>query len=794
MSTYPKRMAKPNQRATRKKSQSAMHMSKPNNLQHHFLKGNVGEIYTSSCKCTGVIKAIAPNGNFGLTCVRTVRYDSPSETYEIDEEKVIPLSDIKKIILRNIDPSECQKEQRPQENPSADSHLASPDDPDTCLEQYFHSVDEAEACSLNSEETFPPEAMFAVNEKRFNVTSSYQASLEGYTMPLDKSDPDFKAKEEYCAKIAQEIEAGGDASAWDTMIDEDVECNEELQFSAVLKEGEPGRDIKSYARVGRRCHRGGQRVPLQRESADVRPSGGPNYSTKAAPSQEQSRSANSDTVRQSTTNQIADSSATAEVAAEEESTQGRPTDGSFPSATAVTDGDESKEPASAPSTKKEEKKKFTLDPNAPEFKPSGMTLPPAEPAVLPQLAPSYSYINSGFSQPIQCAPLSVPAFPVPGQPHIINGNLSPASVPFCLPSSVSYVFPQGLASQIPAVAAIRQPQGAVFPAQQLAVISQQPPVMGTQQATSTTSASKTNARSNVGTCGYTRQRSVEQSGQLPQTVPFQMFPHQPPSGFPFVPPGSHPQLGLQLITPASAALTSPSYSGLSTIANSIPVSQSSGQPILNNQHLPQPLPIQSGQPNSQPPTSLPQSQSQGSQFHPCYQHVVGSVQPQSAQMAAYSAQYAPNQLLGSQPTSVSGAFGFYPQGLIPVPMGPSQLGLTGQGLPQQPGSQVHHPGQQTSALSQQQQLQLSAQQQSAAGLTVPTAQQSQQLLLANQYQAQSNFMAAQQLFSQNPSQLQAVLTMMANPQAMQNSLNPSNLHPQPHPMSLYMPQQPNGTI
>lgn len=755
-----------------------------------YMMGNVGEIYTNNCMCVGVIKAIAPNGNFGLTCVRTVRYDSTPETYEIDEEKMVPLSEIKKVILRNVDPSECQKaEYRTQENPSADSHFTSPDDPDTCLEQYFHSVDEAEACSLNSEENFPPEDMFEINEKRFNVTSSYQASLEGYTMPLDKSDPDFKAKEEYCAKIAQEIEAGGDANAWDTMIDEDVECNEELQFSAVLKEGEPGRDIKSYTRVGRKGPRGGQRLHLQRESADGRPGGGPNYSTKTAPSQEPSKSANSDNIgRQSTSvNQNTDSSATSEVAAEGESAQGHPTDASLPTAT---DGDDSKEPTSVP-PKKEEKKKFTLDPNAPEFKPSGMTHPPIESAVLPQLAP-YSYINSGFSQPIPCGQLSVPAFPVPGQPHLINGNLSPASVPFCLPSSVSYVFPQGLASQIPTVAAIRQPQGAVFP-QPLAVISQQPPVMGTQQATNSTSTSKSNVRSNVPTGAYNRQRSIEQPGQLPQTVPFQMFSHQPPSGFPFVHPGSHPQLGLQLITPASAALTSPSYSGLSTIANSIPVSQSSGQPVLSNQHLPQSLPIQSGQPNAQPPTSLPQNQPQGSQFHPCYQHVVGSVQPQSAQMAAYSAQYAQNQLLGSQPTSVSGAFGFYPQGLIPVPVGPNQLTLTNQGLSQQPGSQVHHPGQQTNALSQQQQLQFSAQQQNTAGLTVPTAQQSQQLLLANQYQAQSNFMAAQQLFSQNPSQLQAVLTMMANPQAMQNSLNPSSLHPQPHPM-LYMPQQPNGTI
>ncbi|VDN11420.1 unnamed protein product [Dibothriocephalus latus] len=480
------------------------------------MMGNVGEIYTNNCKCIGVIKAIAPNGNFGLTCVRTIRYDSTPETYEIDEEKMVPLSEIKKIILRNVDPSECQKaEQRIQENPSADSHLTSPDDPDTCLEQYFHSVDEAEACSLNSEENFPPEDMFEINEKRFNVTSSYQASLEGYTMPLDKSDPDFKAKEEMCAKIAQEIEAGGDANAWDAMIDEDAECNEELQFSAVLKEGEPGRDIKAFTRGGRKCPRGGQRLHLQRESADVRTGGGPNHSTKPASSQEQSRSAASDNIsRQSTsTNQNTESSATAEAIVEGESTQGRPTDASPPTATAVTDGDDSKEPASAPPTKKEEKKKFTLDPNAPEFKPSGMTHPPVEPAVLPQLAPSYSYINSGFSQPIQCAPLSVPAFPVPGQPHIINGNLNPASVPFCLPSSVSYVFQPGLASQMPTVAAIRQPQGAVFPAQQLAVISQ-PPVMGTQQTTSSASTSKSNARSNVANCGYTRQRSMEQPAIL----------------------------------------------------------------------------------------------------------------------------------------------------------------------------------------------------------------------------------------------------------------------------------------
>lgn len=55
------------------------------------------------------------------------------------------------------------------------------DDPDNCLEHFFAPNDDAEAYSLDHEERFPPEVMFEVNEKKYNVKSSYNENLEGYT-------------------------------------------------------------------------------------------------------------------------------------------------------------------------------------------------------------------------------------------------------------------------------------------------------------------------------------------------------------------------------------------------------------------------------------------------------------------------------------------------------------------------------------------------------------------------------------------------------------------------------------
>ncbi len=54
-------------------------------------------------------------------------------------------------------------------------------DPDTCLEHFFHPSEDAEEFNLVSDDNFPPEEMFAINKKKFNVTSSYNDNLEGYT-------------------------------------------------------------------------------------------------------------------------------------------------------------------------------------------------------------------------------------------------------------------------------------------------------------------------------------------------------------------------------------------------------------------------------------------------------------------------------------------------------------------------------------------------------------------------------------------------------------------------------------
>lgn len=76
--------------------------------------------------------------------------------------------------------------------------------------------------------------MFSINERQFNVKSTYDDSLHQYTVPLEKRDTkEYKEKEERAAMLAQEIErSDGYKQRNDLENDGD---DEEAKFSAVVR-------------------------------------------------------------------------------------------------------------------------------------------------------------------------------------------------------------------------------------------------------------------------------------------------------------------------------------------------------------------------------------------------------------------------------------------------------------------------------------------------------------------------------------------------------------------------------
>ncbi|VDM35520.1 unnamed protein product [Hydatigera taeniaeformis] len=410
--------------------------------------------------------------------------------------------------------------------------------------------------------------------------------------------------------------------------------------------------------------------------------------------------------------------------------------------------------------KKDDKKRGFLDPDAPEFKPSGFIIP-LEPTSLAGTA----FNPVAYSQPV---PLSVSGFAASNQHSLPNGG-APA-VQFSLPSSVSCVLPSTVAPQF---TALRHSQIS-FPPQQLAMVSQQLPASGslsTQPNVAPTAAGSRGPRQSVPAGNYSKQRSVDQANAASQQLPFPMFS---PQGFSFVQSASYP-IGVPLISTMPGNFQSTAYAGVHALTGAVSASQTSGQQSSTS-HSAQPP---SGQVNhiqtsSQAITSSPQAQ--GTQFHPGYNPHLGSVQC-PAGVAAYS-QYSTGQLIGSQ---ASGSLGYYSQpvyqapGLIPFPI--QQVGAGGQ---PQIGSQLQSQSQQSLIPSQP--LQLQAAQQQGAVQSVQQQPQPHVFFTAGPYQ-----LSPQQVLAQ-------AMTMGVPHQAVPNTFGiPQNVHPQPHPVQLYMPQQPNST-
>ena len=81
----------------------------------------------------------------------------------------------------------------------------------------------------DNEDGWDANDMFKLNEKKYNLATTYTESMEGYTVPLDKNAEDYEAREAEANRIAQLIES--DTVSKDRLAKEDGD--EEDKFSAV---------------------------------------------------------------------------------------------------------------------------------------------------------------------------------------------------------------------------------------------------------------------------------------------------------------------------------------------------------------------------------------------------------------------------------------------------------------------------------------------------------------------------------------------------------------------------------
>ena len=85
--------------------------------------------------------------------------------------------------------------------------------------------------------------MFKLNEKKYNLSTTYTHSMEGYTVPLDKNAKDYEEREAEANRIAALIES--DPTSKDRIAKEDGD--EEDRFSAVVRPNDLSQPIHPQA-------------------------------------------------------------------------------------------------------------------------------------------------------------------------------------------------------------------------------------------------------------------------------------------------------------------------------------------------------------------------------------------------------------------------------------------------------------------------------------------------------------------------------------------------------------------
>lgn len=431
-----------------------------------------------------------------------------------------------------------------------------------------------------------------------------------FSVPLNKSDPEFKIKEEYYAKVAKEIEEDKSlASAWETTAENEIE-NEEIKFSAVLKEGLQGRELKNaFSRNNRRGGRGNNRASLPHppcEASDVnKPESKSVKSNSSALSREQSKS-NVEPVAGKPLSNVVDkgmsktSQGTAPVAAipVEKSVSNEQSDGKF-----VT--------------------KLDFDPDAPVFEPSQ----------------SLSNESSGAS------PITTSVFTQP--PTIVSSSvISQQSIPNGGSQAIAFSSLPCVGPGIPPQFVPFRPPQVGFTPQQFAMITQQYSALSAAANQASIQSSRGPRPNTPG--GYSKQRSLDQANAVSMPV------------FPAIGYSGSYSLGVPFISSVAGNITlaHPIHAASGSVSASPSVQQSSA-----SAHSNQPTAGQVNHMNSGSQTVSSPSPAQGVQYHPGFNPQLGVQNPTG--VSAYP-QYPAGQFVGSQTV---GSLGYYPQAIYQTPGG-----------------------------------------------------------------------------------------------------------------------------
>uniref|UniRef100_A0A5K4F317 LsmAD domain-containing protein n=1 Tax=Schistosoma mansoni TaxID=6183 RepID=A0A5K4F317_SCHMA len=203
-------------------------------LGRHVI-GNVGEITTiEGDHVRGVIKAVSPSADLGITYAQVAQKSDKGNRKNVADRTIL-WTEIKMVQISNVKRLDCLVDDIKTDGEIAKDCSTNNVVEDKELVPFFASSDVVKDCLLD-QGSFSAMEMFETNEKMFSVVSTYNDDLREYTTPVDRSAPNFSETEARCAKLAQDITEN---SSCISLIDnEDIGMeNEEEKYSAVRRNG-----------------------------------------------------------------------------------------------------------------------------------------------------------------------------------------------------------------------------------------------------------------------------------------------------------------------------------------------------------------------------------------------------------------------------------------------------------------------------------------------------------------------------------------------------------------------------
>ncbi|CAH8499423.1 unnamed protein product [Schistosoma curassoni] len=649
-------------------------------LGRHVI-GNVGEIITiEDDHVHGVIKAISPSADLGITYAQVAQKNDKSNRKNVSD-KTILWTEIKMVQISNVKRLDCLVDDIKTDSEIAKDCSTNNFVEDKELVPFFASSDVVKDCLLD-QGSFSAMEMFETNEKMFSVVSTYNDDLREYT-----SAPNFSETEARCAKLAQDITEN--SSCVSLVDNEDIGMeNEEEKYSAVRRNGtvqNSMRNAKSNSRTNLAPAETQVNCLGSQLSQVCIQSSKPSHTEAVRVSISVGDALKSDVVPQ--VNGISKTSTQADKD-KVKLCHDQPTKVSTPTCvctsalvkTNVVDVPVSS--VSKSSSTEERVKKSTLDPNAPEFQPMGLSYTSHSVATMPPtLQPSLPTLNMPIPHYVSTVNVISQASQLPTQATFIAaGQHMYAPYSYGHQTHIQQLLPTPVCSNGPGT----NPQhvrGSALPPSvnqqsyvthgsnmmhqlgQNATLGQiitTPQVITGQNSTGrlpvcpSSSVNFTRQRSNDSPSSVTHCTSypVQQSTMSIPTFQSQALYQLPqPNGtFPYL-VSSHPPVGLQFLSGLPTAVSS----GL--MMGGVHVSQPSSQQICPTimQMQPAHLQIPVGQPEQINQTTTPQQTSQSQQlFSQHFQDQSHSIQIPS--YANLQAPYHHNLMFAPQQNSP----GFYP--------------------------------------------------------------------------------------------------------------------------------------